>query len=398
MWGRKVRNTINENQNKLSVKISADSSSASRWNTNKNGGMITAGVGGPITGRGANLIIVDDPIKNWKEAQSETIRKSLINWFYSTLYTRAEPGCTIIIIQTRWHESDLVGELLLNNADDWKEIRLPAFEDRNDQIGREYGEALCPDRFDEKALKEIKKAIGSTIFEALYQQNPAPPEGNMFKRKWWKYYNPDDPIEYLGVIQSWDCAYEVGPHNSYSVCQTWGLHDNGFYLLNQFREKLEYPDLVRAVQEQANQYNPDQILIEYQASGRSLVQDLLNKTRLPIHAQKTNNQSKETNAMLVTAVVESGKVFLPKSADWINDFLHELSMFPSGKYSDQVDALSQAISILSYYTNNRRKRLYPQKRPSSGREPLYGSTNLHYRPKLNFGPQIDIRARFLTPN
>jgi predicted phage terminase large subunit-like protein len=398
-WGRKVRDTIQSNQDKLTVVLSNDSLSASRWNTKQGGGMVTAGAGGPITGRGGNLIVVDDPLKNWMEAQSETIRKRLIEWFYSTLYTRAEPGSTIIIIETRWHESDLIGELLANHAEDWYEIRLPALAEENDPLNRKPGQALCPERFDEKSLQKIKETIGSSMFEGLYQQNPAPPEGHMFRKSWWRYFDLSSYTPLIGIVQSWDCAFENGVNNSYSVGQTWGVAQNGFYLINSLRKKLEYPELVRAVQRQAQKYNPSRILIEYQASGRALVQDLYRRTRLPIQSVKVTQGSKESRARLSTAIVESGKVFLPKKADWLDEFLHELTMFPTGKYTDQVDALSQALGLLKNVTVGDRKRPSVGERPSSGRAPLYGNHRLRYQGSnsgLNFGPWVDLAVTSLT--
>jgi predicted phage terminase large subunit-like protein len=400
-WGRKVRNTINLNHDKLNFQLAADSASASRWNTKQGGGMVTAGAGGPITGRGGNLIIVDDPIKNWMDAQSETLRLRLIEWFFSTLYTRAEPNATIIIIQTRWHEQDLVGEIIANHAEDWCNIKLPALAENTDPLNRSLGEALCPDRYNESALIQIKKTIGTSMFEALYQQNPAPPEGHIFKRDWWKYYDVDNPPPFLGIIQSWDCAYEIGMKNSFSVGQTWGVTENGFYLIHQFRDKLEYPDLIRAVQKLAEKYNPEKIFIEYQAAGRSLVQDLLRKTRLPIRAAKTQRNSKETRALMVTALIESGKVYLPERVPWLEVFLHELTMFPAGKHNDQVDALSQALGLLKNVSFRRRKRRGKiERHVSAAGDPDQGAHARRRRrrkSKLYFGSQFNIRARWLAP-
>jgi len=370
-WGRKVRDTIQANKDKLTVRITEDSASASRWNTIQGGGMVTAGAGGPITGRGGDLIIIDDPIKNWEEAQSETVRKNLIDWFYSTLYTRADPGATIIIIQTRWHILDLAGELLARNPDQWHQIRFPALAEPGDLLGRQPGEALCPERFDEEELLKIKETMGTMMFSALYQQNPAPPQGNVFHREWWKFY--EEEPEFKAILQSWDCGYEVREDSSYSVCQTWGVAENGYYLLHQFRDRLEYPDLLRTVKRLADQFSPDRILIEYQASGRSLVQDLYNNTRLAIKAVKTTRESKQLRAELVTPLVESGRVFLPLRANWISDFLYEVTVFPAGNHSDQVDALSQALLFLKGCFDQDRVRQSSRDRRSSGRRPLVGS-------------------------
>lgn len=394
-WGRRARNTIQAHKDKLTVRISEESSSASRWNTTQGGGMVTAGAGGPITGRGGDLIIVDDPIKNWIEAQSETVRKNLIEWFYSTLYTRADPGATILIIQTRWHILDLVGELVSHHPDDWQEIKFPALAEPGDPLDREPGQALCPERYNQEELLKIKETIGTMMFSSLYQQNPAPPQGSIFHRDWWKFY--EEEPEFKAIIQSWDCAYEVRETSSFSAAQSWGVADNGFHLIHQLRDRFEYPDLIRAVKLLAEQFSPDLILIEYQASGRSLVQDLYNNTRLPIKAIKTNRESKQLRAELVTPLVESGRVFLPQKAKWIDDFLYEVTVFPAGNHSDQVDAMSQALIFLKgrFDQDKRRSR---RERPTSASD----TQNAFQRPhgarrrwRLYGGPRLNVFCRWI---
>jgi len=393
-WGRKVRDTIQANKKELKVRVSEQSSSASRWNTAQGGGMVTAGVGGPITGRGGDLIILDDPIKNWQDAQSETVRGTLIDWFYSTLYTRADPDATIIVIQTRWHILDLAGELLARSPSEWKEVRLPALAEVNDPLGRQPGEALCPERYTAGHLLRNKEEMGTMMFSALYQQSPAPPQGSIFHREWWKFY--DEEPEFKAVIQSWDCGYERREDSSYSVCQTWGVAENGFYLVDQFRDRLEYPDLLRAVKVLDERFSPELILIEYQAAGRSLVQDLYNNTRLPIKGVKTTRESKEIRAGLVSPLVETGKVFLPRNARWVSDFLYELTVFPVGSHSDQVDALSQALTFLKNRFDGGRNRRATPMRVSSGRR-LLGSPERSVGPRarrrLHAGPRVNLSFR-----
>jgi predicted phage terminase large subunit-like protein len=395
-WGRKVRDTIQANQKDLNVRISGASSSASRWSTTLGGGMITAGAGGPITGRGGDLIIVDDPIKNWAEAQSETVRKNLIDWFYSTLYTRADPGATIVVIQTRWHILDLAGELLARNPQEWKEVKLPAIAEISDPMGREPGRALCPERYNEGELLKIKEVMGTMMFSALYQQSPAPPQGSIFHKEWWKYY--EEEPEFRAIIQSWDCGYETREDSSYSVCQTWGVAENGFCLIHQFRNRLEYPDLLRTVKLLAERFSPDLVLIEYQASGRSLVQDLYNNTRLPIKGVKTTRESKQIRAGLVCPLIETGKVFLPRNAVWISDFLYELTVFPAGNHSDQVDALSQALMFLKNRFDDSRKRRASPLRTSSGRRLLATSDRSkgpRTRRRLHAGHRVNLSLRLI---
>ena len=331
--------------------------------------MVTAWAGEPIRGRGGDLIIVHDPIKNWEEAQSDTVRENLTYWFYSTLYTRADPGATIIVIQTRCHILDLAGELLVCNPNHWYEVRLPALAELNDPLGRQPGQALCPERCGEKELPKIKEAMGSMMFSALYQQSRVPPQGNIFHREWWKFY--DQEPQFSAIVQNWDCGYEVQKDTSYSVCQTWGVADNGFYLIDQFRERLEYPELLRAVRRLADQFSPAFILMEYQAAGRSLVQDLYAHTRLSIKAISTSKNNKQVRAELVTPLIESGRVFLPQRARWIDDFLYKMSVFPSGLYSDQVDALSQTLTFLKSRFDRGKTQWHHVVRVSTGRRRIY---------------------------
>ena len=182
------------------------------------------------------------------------------------------------------------------------------------------------------------------------------------------------------------------------MCQTWGVAGNGFYLVHQFRDRLEYPDLLRMVKLLSEQSSPDLVLIEYQALGRSLVQDLYNKTRPPIKAVKTTRESKQLRAELITPLIESGKVFLPKNAKWIGDFLYELTVFPAGTHSDQVDALSQALLFLKGRFDRDRGRRSSWDRTSPGRKALVGSgeaTAPRSRPRLYGGPLINLSWRWI---
>lgn len=374
-WGRIVRNTIMEQQDKLNVRISDDSNSASRWHTTAGGSMTCLGVDASITGRGGDLIIVDDPVKNIQEAQSEVQRNHLVDWFKSTLLTRAEPGATIIVIMTRWHEYDLTGHLLSEPDHDWELIRLPALAEEVDPIGRRPGEPLCPERFDERALLSTMRNQGASLFSAMYQQTPVPPSGNTFKRDWWNFYASNELPDLKAVCQSWDCAFGEGRDSSYSVGQTWGVTDQGYYLINQLREKLDFPSLVRKVKMKALHYDPNIILIEKQASGRSLAQTLLRETRFPIKLINVSNQTKEQRAEQVTSIVEARRVWLPKDEVWTSDLLQELSMFPYSRHTDQVDALTQALRHMEYSMPQTRQRPSARQRPRGSSRPWRNQGN-----------------------
>jgi predicted phage terminase large subunit-like protein len=371
--GRKVRNQLADqlHQNIFpNCKISEDSAASNKFNTNQNGAYYAVGVGGPITGRGAHLLIIDDPIKGREDADSPTQRRKLIEWYQSVAYTRLMPGGAIILIQTRWHEEDLAG-WLLNGHENWVTLNLPALAEENDVLGRQIDAPLWPKFYPKERLLEIKRTIGDREFNALYQQRPTSIQGNLFKREWWRYYEAQ-PLIMDGILQSWDCGYEQGEDSSFSVCQTWAAKDGHFYLLNQLRKRLAYPDLVRAVKEQARLFNPEKILIERAASGRSLVQDLYSLTHLPIKPIPTTNKSKEERAFLITDIIEAGRVWLPKNANWLNDFTDELSHFPHGKFTDQVDALTMALQFMKV-NQLRHERSKRSERPSSGRPPLYSN-------------------------
>jgi hypothetical protein len=238
-WGRQVRNLISEYSPQLGIKLTDDSKAADRWNTPEGGGMFTTGIGGPITGRGGNLIVVDDPVKNQEQASSETYRERAIEWFNSTLYTRAEPGATMIVLMTRWHQRDLAGYLLTDQANRWEEIRLPAIAEENDQLGREVGRALCPERFDEETLETTQVQVGSRVWNALYQQRPSAEEGNIFRREWRKFYR-DEPAAFTQVIQSWDLSFKETKSSDFVVCQVWGAIGADRYLLYQMRARMDF--------------------------------------------------------------------------------------------------------------------------------------------------------------
>ena len=312
--------------------------------------MFCAGVGGPITGRGGDLLIIDDPHKNWKEAQSETIRKSIIDWFNSTAYTRLEPNASIIIVQTRWHERDLAGYCISEHKDNWREIRLPAIAEADDMIGRGVGCALSPQRFNIERLRTIRQSLGSYMWNGLYQQSPMSPEGGTFKSEWWQFYNlsPADMAKKCKIIQqSWDTAVKKHDKAAFTCGQTWGIIDKSLYLLHVYRDRVEYPALKKAIKNQAKHWNPSRVLIEDKSSGQQVLQDLKKDEEVKqynLRGVKTTDGDKLVRAQLAAGRVEAGFVHLPRNASWIDVFLNELTNFPNSAFSDQVDALSQMIN------------------------------------------------------
>lgn len=328
------------------MSLSTERTAVDDWETEEGGGGYrSAGVGAGVTGMGANVIIVDDPVKSRAEADSPTYREKVWEWFCDDLSTRLEPGGKIIVIMTRWHEDDLAGRILTSEeAEDWILINLPALAEPGDPLGRKEGEALCPDRYDVPALMKLKRRLG-TSFSALFQQRPQALEGGILKAAWWKYYNPAALPRFSRIILSWDTAFKAKEKNDYSVCTVWGEGENGYYLLDLWKDRVEYPALKRVAKSLGEKWRPHGVLIEDKASGQSLIQDLKFDTKLPIIGIPAN-VDKVVRANAVSSIVESGRVYLPEKAEWLPDFLIEAGNFPNGAHDDQVDSVTQALEYL----------------------------------------------------
>lgn len=312
------------------------------WLTGKGeGGMRAVGVGGGATGQGADLIIIDDPVKSRKEADSETYRDTTWDWYKDDLYSRLEPGGGIIVIQTRWHEDDLIGRLLADEeGDDWERIRFPALAELNDLLGRLEGEALCPERYNVDALLRIQQVMKHS-FQSLYQQRPSAVEGEIFKREYWRFYRalPNFNLKVMSI----DTAFKTKAQNDFSCIGVFGQTDTKSCMIDRWKAKVEYPDLKRAVIEMANIHQPNEILIEDKASGQSLIQELRHTTRLPIIAVQVDSD-KISRANASVGVIEAGKLELPESAPWLLDYMDTMATFPNGAHDDDVDVTTQYLS------------------------------------------------------
>jgi predicted phage terminase large subunit-like protein len=324
--------------------LADDSSSMRRFNTTQGGSYYAIGRGGAITGRGADLLVIDDLIKDSDEAQSDTVRRNLHVWYQTVAYPRLQPGGAIVLIQTRWHQDDLVGRLLREHPEDWEDLRLAAIA-QTDESFRLAGEALWPQPYSLKDLEQTRVAIGSAAFESLYQENPAAAEGVIFKREWWRFYR-EAPVSGR-IVQSWDTAYKSGSDNDFSVCTTWCVTSAGYFLLSLWRGKVEFPELKKRVQWLAREWKPSLILVEDSGSGQSLVQELRYGTNLLIIGVKVH-KDKEERARLVTPLIEAGKVFLPESAPFLTGYIDELANFPNGPHDDQVDSTTLALNYLRH--------------------------------------------------
>jgi predicted phage terminase large subunit-like protein len=348
-FSRIARDTLRERGTELwGVKVSSDSSAVGRWGIEgKRGGCVAAGVGGPITGRGAHVGIIDDPFKNAEEAASQTIRDKVWEWYRSTFRTRLAPGGAIVLVMTRWHEDDLAGRLIAEmqaGGEQWVIIEMQAEAEEGDPLGRAIGETLWPEHGFDKAWAEATKvAVGSYFWQALYQQRPSPPEGEMLKRGWWKYYKaiPNDLQE---IIQSWDMTFKDSDGSDYVTGGVWGRKGADKYLLDQVRGRMDFPATLAAVRALTAKWPRARAkLVEDKANGPAVIAML--KREIPGLIAVEPQGSKVARVAAVSPDVEAGNVYLPDPtiAPWVNDFVEECAAFPNGKHDDQVDQMSQAL-------------------------------------------------------
>lgn len=359
-WGYKTRNLINEYHELLGVRVSSDSSAKDRWDiAGHNGGMYTAGIGGAITGKGADVLIIDDPVKNAEQAHSPTYRQKTYDWYESTAFTRLEPGGSVIIIQTRWNKEDLSGKILAKEGHKWKVLSLPAFALEGDELGRNPGEPLFIDRFDTVALNEIKDTIGPYWFAALYQQNPIDEENSLFKKEYIQYCNYSGgvfdlagklvSVEECTIFQTCDPAASKKTTADYFVLCTWAMTpDSDLVLLDVLRLRLTGPDQIKLFQAQYDKWRPAAQFVEQAGVGYTLYQFLENEG-LPVKPLKPGTADKVTRALPAAARMASGKIFIISAAQktWGPDFEDEILTFPLGAKDDQVDNLSYAVMVLA---------------------------------------------------
>ncbi len=322
--------------------------------TTERGVRMATSVGGVLTGRGGDFLIIDDPLKP-DEALSESQRKAANDWYDHTLLTRLnnKREGRIIIIMQRLHEDDLVGHVL--KSDDWKVLRFPAIAEEDEThmlcslgksrvVARKQGEALHPERESLDMLNSIREVQGEYHFAGQYQQAPAPLGGGMIKRDWFLRYAPHQLPQKVDVVfQSWDTANKAAELNDFSVCTTWGVVDKHLYLLDVFRARLEYPDLKRTIIRLAEFHKAGIVVIEDRASGTQLLQDLKHDGFDKAIACKSGGD-KVMRMHAVTGTIANGFVHIPEANAWLEPYLFELAVFPNGKYDDQADSTSQALA------------------------------------------------------
>jgi predicted phage terminase large subunit-like protein len=321
--------------------------------TTRQGYRLATSNGGVLTGRGANIILIDDPLKP-EEALSDTQRRAANEWFDHTLYSRQndkQRGAIVIIMQ-RLHQDDLIGHVLAQEL--WEMLSFPAIAEADEvhhietiwgprSFRRRQGEALHPGREPLETLDQIRRTIGEYNFAGQYQQSPAPLGGGLVKAHWFKrYVEKQRPERFDRIIQSWDTANKATELSDFSVCTTWGVRGNDLFLLGVFRRRLEYPALKRAVREQQNLFDASVVLIEDKASGTQLIQELIAEgCHAVTRYQPTTDKIMRMNAQ--TGAIEGGFVHIPETAPWLAEYLHEMTIFPNGKHDDQVDSTAQFL-------------------------------------------------------
>lgn len=333
------------------VRIARGKSARSDFETTMSGGRFSTSVGGTLTGRGGDIILLDDPHKP-EEATSETKRKAVLDWYRTTLLSRLNDPVSspIVLIQQRVHEEDLAGMLLAQGG--WEHLDLPAIAKESAQIDlgrrgvrdRLVGDLLHGDRLPLDLLNRRREELGSYVFAAQYQQSPAPKGGGIIKWDWFRTYTKAPTRQgWDQIVQSWDTASKAEEANDYSVCTTWLVRSTSAWLLEVVRARLEFPELRRRVLGEAQRWTANAVLIEDAGSGVQLIQDLRRTARLNVIGIIPRDD-KATRLFAVSPIIESGRIAIPTDAPWLADFQREITLFPAGKHDDQADSLSQFLN------------------------------------------------------
>lgn len=343
---------------------------------NRKGVYKSAGVGAGVTGRGGHVLLIDDPIKDDEEAHSEVVREKIWNWFTSTLSSRQAPGAGIVLIMTRWHEDDLAGRLIArmkNGGEHWDILCFPAIAEHDEysakdgRLLRREGEALHPERYTLDMLLRIKMGTedetgcGSRVWNSLYQQRPSAAEGNIFNKTWWKFLRPHkQPIDMgpserkayfhelgiLRIIQRFDTALGEKKQNDYTSCVTLGIARNRYYVIDVWKDKIQFPEVKKTVQLMFDRWHPSRVYIEGggSASGKATVQAMKRDSRVPIFETITSTD-KVLRADTVSPSCESGFVTILEGGEWCQGFIDSCAKFPNAKNDDDVDAFIGAMEV-----------------------------------------------------
>jgi len=349
-FGRKVRNLVAtpDYQALFPTKLSSDSKAAGRWNTNKGGDYFAIGVGGAVTGKGADVLIIDDPHSEQEAMQGNpAVFDRVYEWYSSGPRQRLQPGGSIIIVMTRWSKRDLTGQIINNSikrdGDEWETIEFPAL--------MPSGKPLWGEFWSQKELEAIKNEIPVSKWEAQYQQNPTSEEGAIIKREMWQIWEKDEPPECEFIIQSWDTAFEKNNRADYSACTTWGVFyktdSDGFdtthiILLDAFKDRLEFPELKKKAFELYKEWTPDALIVEKKAAGAPLIYEM-RRMGIPLQEYTPSKGSdKIARVNAISDLFASGFVWCPDRR-WAEEVMEECASFPNGDHDDLVDSTSQAL-------------------------------------------------------
>jgi len=349
-FGRKVRNLVQSEQygKIFDTKLSTDSKAAGRWNTDKGGDYFAIGVGGAVTGKGADLLVIDDPHSEQEAKQGNpAVFDGVYEWYTSGPRQRLQPGGAIVIVMTRWSKRDLTGQILKNSekdgTNDWEVIEFPAI--------LPSGKSLWPGFWKIEDLEALKAELPVSKWEAQYQQNPTGNENAIIKRDMWQIWTGDYPPSCEYLIQSWDTAFEKNNRADYSACTTWGVFKhpdkNGdmksnIIVLDSFKKRMEFPELKQKALEMWKEWNPDTLIVEKKAAGAPLLYEL-RRMGIPLQEytpSKGNDKIARVNA--ISDLFASGVVWCPTNR-WADELMEELASFPNGDHDDLVDSTSQAL-------------------------------------------------------
>jgi len=352
-FGRKVRNLVDSEVYKSifpNVGLQSDSKAAGRWATNHGGDYFAIGVGGAVTGKGADILIIDDPHSEQEATIAQTnpeVYDKTYEWYTSGPRQRLQPGGAIVIVMTRWSKKDLTGQVLKSAAnregEEWKVIEFPAI--------LPSGNPLWPEFWPISQLEALKNELPVGKWQAQYQQAPTSDVNAIIKREWWKIWEDEDPPRCDFIIQSWDTAFLKTERSDYSACTTWGVFykddDTGvpqanIILLNALKKRMEFPELKKRAYEEWQEWEPDALIVEAKASGSPLLFEL-RAMGIPVQ-EYTPGKGSDKIARLnaVSDLFSSGRVWVPETR-WADELVEEVASFPSGEHDDLVDSTSQAL-------------------------------------------------------
>lgn len=365
-WGRAIRNDIATHGQLLGFGVRSDTSAAHEWQLEGHrASTYSVGVGGALTGRPVDVLVIDDPIKDRKQADSPTYRDSVWDWWTNVARTRLAPGAPVVLVLTRWHQDDLAGRLLADEeAASWRVLNIPALADHDpnqgqtDPLGREPGEWMVSVRGRTAAEWErIRREVGSKVFTSLYQGRPSPAAGDVFQRGWWRTYDQPQWVERADgarhvvgaddLLASWDMAFKDLDSSDYVVGQVWARRGASAYLLDQVRGRWGFVETCQRLRELAARWpQVAATCVEDKANGTAVINALA--ATVPGLVPVEPHGSKVARAAAVSPYVEAGNVWLPSPelAPWVSELIEEASAFPRGQHDDQVDALSQALNRL----------------------------------------------------